>query len=150
MATEEIRIIALVERIDAAAQRLAAEEGLQPRAVATARPHIVMRREHAAAAQIHVALAQQAAPPVFRHRRNRTAGRAEHPVQGVLQAAVDDALRGDGLAAAETRLFQQHGVKAALAQAVEQPQAGDAAAQNDDVSGKCAIHNADSRCPLKV
>lgn len=92
-----------------------------------------MLAQHPRPAQIQVAGATEAAAPVTGHGGNGFGSAGERTGQAVLDAAVDHALAGDALAAAERAGLEQQRAIAAAAQIVEQPQSGDAAAEDGDI-----------------
>ena len=53
---------------------------------------------------------------------------------------MNHALRADCLAVAERAAFDQHGAVAATAQKIQQPQSGNAAADDDDVHARRSAH----------
>jgi len=120
-------------RCDAAPQRSAGEKGGDAAAGGGAGPQIEVLAQHPRPAQVQVAGAVQAAAPVLGHGGNGFGCAGERPGQTVLDATVDHALAGNGLAAAERVGFEQQNAVAAATQVVEQPQAGDAAAEDGDI-----------------
>ena len=55
------------------------------------------------------------------------------PLQRILETAVDDALRIDGLPVAQIPRFQQENLVASAMQFIQQPQAGDTATEDQDI-----------------
>src|SRR5690606_21917338 len=93
--------------------------------------------------QIQVTLAPQAGPPVVGHFGDGLRRAGEGAPQGILDAAVDHPLAGQGLVAAEGLALQQDGVVALPEQVVEGPKSGDTTADDGDVDGVGpAVHGA--------
>src|SRR5690606_17290617 len=130
-------------RIDPPAYRLAGEKAAEPGGEAPGGPHVEVVAEDARPPQIQVPLAPQAGPPVVGHLGDGLRRTGEGAPQGVLDAAVDHPLAGQGLVAAEGFALQQDGVVALPEQVVEGPKSRDTTADDGDVDGeRTALHGA--------
>ncbi len=127
------REIRALQLFDAPAQHAAGEEGGHAAGHGTGGPEVLGLAEHPQATEIHRALALDGLAPAVGHAGDGLGFAGEGAAQGVFQAAVDNALAGQGLGAAQGAGFQQQALIAALLQVVDQPQAGDAAAEDQDV-----------------
>ncbi len=96
--------------------------------------------QHAHAGQVQLTFTFQGLTPATRHVGDGFRGTGQGAVQGVLGAAMDDALGFDTLPAAEAGAFHQHGRKTLATQACIQPEAGDACADNQNVGGNNGWH----------
>ena len=111
-------------------------ESLYFGAVASARPHVIPLAQHLTIAEVDLARAVETGAPACRQGRNRIGRVCDRAAECVFEPAVDNALRRKGLRGAKAIGFEQDRVVALVAQAIEQPKAGDAAAEYDDV---CAM-----------
>ena len=89
--------------------------------------------EYLQLAQVHRIVAGHGRAPAVRHGGDgfRLAGQVA--AQGILEAAVNNALAGQGLVAAQGVGFQQQALVTGRVEPVDQPQAGDAAAEDQNV-----------------
>ena len=127
--------------LHAAAHRLAGEEAGQVAGQGARRPQVVGLGQHAYAAQIQLAVAAEGFAPTSGHVGDGFRGAGQGAVQGVLGAAVDDALGFHALPAAEAGILHQQAGIAELAQARMQPETGDTAADDQHVRGKGLGHS---------
>ena len=88
-------------------------------------------------AQVHRVIAGHGGTPAIRHGGNGFGLVGQVAAQGVLEAAMDNALAGQGLVAAEGGGLQQQALVAGGVESVDQPQAGDAAAKDHNVRAEC-------------
>ena len=136
------RQLLALDLVDPTAHGLAGEEAGEVAGEGARRPQVVGLGQHAYAAQVQLAAAAEGFAPTSGHVSNRFRGAGQGAVQGVLGAAVDDALRFHALPAAEAGILHQQAGVAELAQARMQPETGDTAADDQHVRGKGLGHSA--------
>jgi len=129
-----------LDLVDPAAHRLAGEEAGQVAGQGAGRPQVVGLGEQTHTGQVQLALAIQRLAPAPGHVGDGLGGTGQGAMQGVLGAAVDDPLRLDALPAAERIALDQQGGEAFPAQAGVQPEAGDAAADDQDIGAEGVGH----------
>ena len=89
-------------------------------------------------AQIQLAPTFEAGAPAPRHRPHRPGRFRKPPAQGVFGAAMDDPLGGDRLHPPQRPALRQEHRIARLARAQQAPEAGDAAAEDQQVGAQGA------------
>ena len=99
-----------------------------------------MGTEHARGAEIHLPVALQTVLPALGHVGNGIGRLGEHAVEGILGAAMDDALGFDRLLTAKIAFLEQQRRIAGTPQPVEKPQAGNAAPENCDIDPDFRFH----------
>ena len=127
------RILSGSDFLHPTAQQATGKKGGDPGLQGGGGPQEKILAEHLAAAQVHLALAAQASAPQGGHCGNGFGAVAQGAGQGVLHSAVDHALGTYGLVTAQGLALEQDSAVAAIAELVERPQAGDAAAYYDDI-----------------
>jgi len=85
------------------------------------------------AAQVGLGAAIEALSPKISHLPDGFGGAGEQSTEGVLETGVEDPLGGDGLAGAEGAILDQQGAERAAVQLIEEPQTGDAAAEDQGI-----------------
>ena len=96
--------------------------------------------ENTHAGQIQFARTGQRLAPAARHIGDGLGGAGQRAMQRILGTAMDDALRFQALPAAQAAALHQHGGKALLAQAGVEPEAGDTAADDQDIGAERLGH----------
>ncbi|MNF75695.1 hypothetical protein D3C84_577730 [compost metagenome] len=129
-----------LDLVDPSAHRLAGEEAGQVAGQGARRPQVVGVGEQAYAAQVQLAAAGQCLTPAPGHVGDRFGRAGQRIAQRVLGAAVDDPLRLDALPAAQAIILHQKGGVADPAQAGIQPEAGDTAADDEDIGAQGLGH----------
>ena len=89
--------------------------------------------EHLQLAKVHRIVAGHGGAPAVRHGGNGFRFTGQVAAQGILEAAVDNALAGQGLVAAQGVGFQQQALVTGGVEPVDQPQAGNATAEDQNV-----------------
>jgi len=125
--------------VDSPTGRLAGEKSGHPRQCTAAGPNIKMIAENGRPAEINVAFAREAGPPVVRHVGNGFRGTGDTAAEGVFDAAVNHALAGGCLIATQRGLFKQYRIVASLDQPVEQPETGDTTTNNGDIATEVGV-----------
>ncbi len=134
------RQLLALDLVDAAAHRFAGEETGEVACQGAGRPQVVRLGQHAHAGEVQFAVAGQRLTPAPRHVGDGFGGAGQRAVQRVFRAAVDDALGFQALPAAERAAFHQHGGIAGAAQAGVEPEAGDTAADDQDIGMQSVGH----------
>ena len=96
--------------------------------------------KNAHAGKIQLAITRQRLAPAPWHVGNGLGSAGQRTMQGVLGAAMDDALRLQALPAAQAAALQQYGGEALLTQARIEPETGDTAADDQDIGAESLGH----------
>ena len=136
--------------VDSPTGRLAGEKSGHPRQCTAAGPQIKMIAENGSPAEVNVPFARQAGTPVARHISNGFRGAGDTAAEGIFDTAVNHALAGGCLVAAQRGLFKQYRIIASLDQPVEQPETGDTTTNNGDIATEVGVFLAFFHRKLKV
>ena len=134
------RQLLALDLVDAAAHGLAGEETGEVAGQGAGRPQVMGFGEQAHAGEVQLAAAAEGFTPAPGHIGNGFRCTGQGAVQRVFGTAVDDALGLHALFAAKAAALDQQGAVAQAPQARVQPQAGDTAADDQDISAQGLRH----------
>ena len=138
------QLIAL-DRIDPRAHGLAGEEAGQIAGQGARRPQVMRIGKQTHTAQIQLAIAGQRFAPAPWHIADGLGRAGQRAMQSVLGAAMNDPLRLHALPAAQARRLHQERGEALATQTGIEPEAGDTAADDQDIGAESLGHERASK-----